>query len=50
MSNRLRVALYCSLLVLTGCSGKKEPSGDVPAGLKRITLHVKDMWERLDLT
>jgi hypothetical protein len=39
------------VLLLSGC-GKRtapEPESDPPVGLKQVTLHVKDMAERLDL-
>jgi len=45
------VALCGVALLPAGC-GKRtaaEPESDPPADLKRVTLHVKDMAERLDL-
>ena len=48
----LCAALCCAALVLAGCGSKTEPapkSEPPPAGLKQVTLHVKDMAERLDL-
>jgi hypothetical protein len=48
---KLGAALSCSILLLAGCGKKTEPDrGDNRAGLERVTLHVKDMAERLDLT
>jgi hypothetical protein len=41
--------LSCSLVLLLGCGGRTEqPRAALPL-LKTVTLHVKDMAERLDL-
>jgi len=51
MRARLCVALCCMVLLPAGC-GKRtaaEPESDPPADLQQVTLHVKDMAERLDL-
>jgi hypothetical protein len=50
MSGRLSRSLVLSSVLLAGCSGRTEQQ--VPPatkGSKRVTLHVKDMAERLDL-
>ena len=51
MSRRLSLTLVLSSALLAGCGGptehRKQPQP--PAGSKRVTLHVKDMAERLDL-
>ena len=40
----------CSVLLLAGCGGRTDRQEEAaPAELKRVTLHVKDMAERLDL-
>jgi hypothetical protein len=52
MSGRLSRSLMLSgaLLLLAGCGGRTEQQEKpAPAGGKRVTLHVKDMAERLDL-
>ena len=51
MSGRLSRSLVLSgALLLAGCGGRTEPQEKpAPAGSKRVTLHVKDMAERLDL-
>jgi len=47
----LCVAFCCVVLLPAGCGRKMaaEPEKDPSAVLKRVTLHVKDMAERLDL-
>ena len=50
MSRPLSLLLSCSVLLGTGCSSKTgQQNGTATAELKRITLHVKDMAQRLDL-
>jgi len=43
---------FCGVALLpAGCGRKTEPVPErEPPGTKRVTLHVKDMAERLDLT
>jgi len=47
----LCMALCCVVLLPAGCGRQTaaEPEKDPPAAQKRVTLHVKDMAERLDL-
>jgi hypothetical protein len=51
MPGRLSLTLVLGgALLLAGCGGRTEPQAQSPpAGSKRVTLHVKDMAERLDL-
>jgi hypothetical protein len=52
MSGRLSRSLVLSgaLLLLAGCGGRTERQEEsAPTDSKRVTLHVKDMHERLDL-
>jgi hypothetical protein len=47
----MTVAFSCTLLFLVGCSKRADSDNDNDdPNLKRVTLHVKDMAERLELT
>jgi len=49
---RLSLVLCCSALLLAGCAGGTRPeagTGGPPADTRLVTVHVKDMAERLDL-
>ena len=49
MSSRLSLTLLLSgMMLLAGWGGRTEQR-PAPAESKRVTLHVKDMAERLDL-
>ena len=52
MRASLCVTLCCVALLPAGCGRKTEaaPEGEPPPGTQQVTLHVKDMAERLDLT
>ncbi len=47
----LCAALCCAAFVPAGCGRKMEPApeSEPPPGKRQVTLHVKDMAERLDL-
>jgi len=53
MSRRLilSVSLSCAVLLPAGCCGKAKLAAveEEKLDLKEVTLHVKDMAERLDL-